>query len=165
MIQGVKNYSVAVKKIQNEIVFIRKIIPGGADKSYGIEVAKLAGLPKEVINRANEILEVLENFNNTTEIDLIHEQTSKKNQSNKIKDKNDKINDKSAKTDKGNDAIKEVAVTYESKIAKDEAVQISFTDIEKDNLLKEIKDINILNLTPMDGFNKLYELVKRAKSL
>ncbi|MGH4138172.1 DNA mismatch repair protein MutS [Clostridium sp.] len=158
MIEGVKNYSVAVKKIQNEIVFIRKIVPGGADKSYGIEVAKLAGLPKEVISRANEILEVLENFNNTTEIDLIHEQTSKKNQSNKI-------NDKSAKKDNGNDAIKEVAVTYEPKIVKDEAVQISFTDIEKDNLLKEIKDINILNLTPMDGFNKLYDLVKRAKLL
>ena len=65
MIKGVKNYSVAVKKIQNEIVFIRKIVPGGADKSYGIEVAKLAGLPKDVINRANEILEVLENLNNT----------------------------------------------------------------------------------------------------
>jgi DNA mismatch repair protein MutS len=157
IIKGVKNYSVDVKKIDNEIVFLRKIVPGGADESYGIEVAKLAGLPKDVINRANEILEALENFNNTTEIDLIHEQTSNKT--------NDKTNDKSAKKVNGNVAIKEVAVTYESKIVKDEAVQISFTDIEKDNLLKEIKDINILNLTPMDGFNKLYDLVKRAKLL
>ena len=47
---------------------------------------------------------------------------------------------------------------------EDEAIQINFTDIEKDNILKEIKNINILNLTPMDGFNKLYELVNRAKS-
>ena len=62
MINGVKNYSVAVKKIENEIVFLRKIVPGGADESYGIEVAKLAGLPKDVINRANEILEVTREF-------------------------------------------------------------------------------------------------------
>ena len=58
---------------------------------------------------------------------------------------------------------KEVAITYASNIVEDEVTQINFTDIEKDNMLKEIKNINILNLTPMDGFNKLYELVNRAK--
>ncbi|WP_291633017.1 DNA mismatch repair protein MutS [Clostridium sp.] len=158
MIKGIVNYSVAVKKIQNEIVFLRKIVPGGADKSYGIEVAKLAGLPKEVINRANEILEVLESFNNTTELDLVNKKTSSNKYSNKAKDKNDnKFTE--------NVSEKEAAITYASNTANDEVIQINFTDIEKDNILKEIKNINILNLTPMDGFNKLYELVKRAKLL
>ncbi|GCD09599.1 DNA mismatch repair protein MutS [Clostridium tagluense] len=152
MIKGVKNYSVAVKKIENEIVFIRKIVPGGADKSYGIEVAKLAGLPKDVITRASEILEVLENLNNT-EIDLIDKKTSSK----KTNNKNEK---KLVET-----AVKEAAIAYEPNIVTDEVIQINFTDIEKDNILNEIKNINILNLTPMDGFNKLYELVNRAKLL
>ncbi len=59
-IHGVRNYSVAVKEVDNNIIFLRKIIEGGADQSYGIEVAKLAGIPDEVINRAKEILETLE---------------------------------------------------------------------------------------------------------
>jgi DNA mismatch repair protein MutS len=56
----VKNYSVAVKEKEGGIIFLRKIIPGGTDKSYGIQVAKLAGLPEEVLNRATEILWELE---------------------------------------------------------------------------------------------------------
>lgn len=64
-IKGVKNYSVAVKKIGEEIAFLRKIIPGGADDSYGIEVAKLAGLPKEVTDRAKDILVTLEQGKNS----------------------------------------------------------------------------------------------------
>ncbi|MBN2641486.1 MAG: DNA mismatch repair protein MutS [Victivallales bacterium] len=59
--KGVKNYNVAVREYDNQVIFLRQIIPGGTDKSYGIHVAKLAGLPEEVINRANEILENLEN--------------------------------------------------------------------------------------------------------
>ena len=66
-IKGVKNYSVAVKKIGDEIAFLRKIIPGGADDSYGIEVAKLAGLPLDVTKRAKEILASLENAYETTD--------------------------------------------------------------------------------------------------
>ena len=57
---GVKNYNIAIKKRGEDLVFLRKIIPGGADRSYGIEVAKLAGLPKEVVSRAKKILEELE---------------------------------------------------------------------------------------------------------
>jgi DNA mismatch repair protein MutS len=67
-IYGVKNYSVAVKRINNEIIFLRKIISGGADESYGIEVAALAGLPKETIIRAKEILMTLENDKHNTQI-------------------------------------------------------------------------------------------------
>ena len=54
---GVKNYSVAVKERGNDIVFLRRIIAGGTDRSYGVHVARLAGLPKKVLDRANEILQ------------------------------------------------------------------------------------------------------------
>ncbi len=58
--QGVKNYNVQVKEKNDKIVFLRKIVPGGSDKSYGIQVARLAGMPQEVIDRAKEILANLE---------------------------------------------------------------------------------------------------------
>ena len=57
---GVKNYNVAVKEWNDEIIFLRKIVPGGTDKSYGIHVARLAGLPRKVIERAKDILNALE---------------------------------------------------------------------------------------------------------
>jgi DNA mismatch repair protein MutS len=57
---GVKNYNIAVRTRGDEIIFLRKIIPGGADRSYGIEVAQLAGLPQKVVDRAREILRELE---------------------------------------------------------------------------------------------------------
>ena len=59
-IDGVNNYSVAVKKIGEDIKFLRKIVPGGVDDSYGIEVAKLAGLPNKVLSRAKELLNEME---------------------------------------------------------------------------------------------------------
>ena len=59
-IDGVKNYNIAAKKRKDDIVFLRKIVPGGADQSYGIEVAKLAGVPSRVIERARDILAELE---------------------------------------------------------------------------------------------------------
>ncbi|MBO5724792.1 MAG: DNA mismatch repair protein MutS, partial [Lentisphaeria bacterium] len=59
--KGVRNYNVAVREYGDQIIFLRQIVPGGADKSYGIHVAKLAGLPKDVIRRALEILDNLEN--------------------------------------------------------------------------------------------------------
>ena len=59
-IEGVKNYSIAVKEKGEDIIFLRKIIPGGTDESYGIHVAKLAGVPQTVVKRSNEILRTLE---------------------------------------------------------------------------------------------------------
>ena len=56
LLDGVKNYNIAVKKRGDEITFLRRIVPGGADESYGVEVAKLAGLPDSIIERAKEIL-------------------------------------------------------------------------------------------------------------
>lgn len=60
MIDGVKNYSIAVKEKGEDIIFLRKIVKGGTDESYGIHVAKLAGVPKDVLNNAKEILKNLE---------------------------------------------------------------------------------------------------------
>lgn len=156
LIKGVKNYSIDVKKIDNEIVFLRKIVPGGADKSYGIEVAKLAGLPKDVINRANEILEELETFNNITELDLINKKSVNKTNINKASGNNNKD---------FNETLRDSEVAITNAYDTEEVTQINFTDIEVNNMLKEIKNIDVLNLTPMDGFNKLYDLVKRAKLL
>ena len=59
-LDGVKNYQIAVKEKGEDIIFLRKIIPGGTDESYGIHVAKLAGAPKKVVSRANDILKTLE---------------------------------------------------------------------------------------------------------
>jgi len=65
---NVKNYNIAVKKRGDQMIFLRKIVPGAADDSYGVEVAKLAGLPSPVITRAREILKELENGEHTTHV-------------------------------------------------------------------------------------------------
>ncbi len=64
---GVCNFNVAVREWNEQIIFLRKIVPGGADKSYGIQVARLAGLPREILNRAKDILSHLEKPNGATE--------------------------------------------------------------------------------------------------
>ena len=64
---GACNFNVAVREWNDQIIFLRKIIPGGADKSYGIQVARLAGLPKEILDRAKDILSHLENSSRATE--------------------------------------------------------------------------------------------------
>lgn len=68
LLDGVRNYSIAVKKRGDDITFLRRIIPGGADDSYGIEVAKLAGVPQSIINRAKEILKELESGQGETKV-------------------------------------------------------------------------------------------------
>ena len=67
-LNGIKNYNIAVKKRGDEITFLRRIIRGGADKSYGIEVAKLSGISDVIINRAKEILNTLESNPNSEKI-------------------------------------------------------------------------------------------------
>ncbi|MEP6698579.1 MAG: DNA mismatch repair protein MutS, partial [Verrucomicrobiota bacterium] len=62
------NFNVAVREWNEQIIFLRKIIPGGADKSYGIHVARLAGVPKEILDRAKDILSHLEKPNGTTDV-------------------------------------------------------------------------------------------------
>ena len=65
--EGIKNYCVAVQERDGDVVFLRKIVPGGADRSYGIHVAKLAGLPQTVIARAQQVLAQLEQPDAATE--------------------------------------------------------------------------------------------------
>lgn len=72
LLEGVKNYSIAVKKRGDDITFLRRIVPGGADDSYGIEVAKLAGVPNSIINRAKEILADLESGKAETIIEKVN---------------------------------------------------------------------------------------------
>jgi DNA mismatch repair protein MutS len=66
--KGVANFNVAVREWNEQIIFLRKIIPGGADKSYGIHVARLAGVPKEILDRAKDILSHLERPNGTADV-------------------------------------------------------------------------------------------------
>ena len=72
LLDGVKNYSIAVKKRGDDITFLRRIVPGGADDSYGIEVAKLAGVPQSIISRAKEILAELESGKSEIQADPKH---------------------------------------------------------------------------------------------
>ncbi|KEI04434.1 DNA mismatch repair protein MutS [Clostridium botulinum] len=155
-IEGVKNYSIAVKKVDDDIIFLRKIIEGGADESYGIEVAKLAGIPKDVIDRAKEILLNLEGDS------ISVEETSSKTVFTKVEEINlEASQDESVIENNISYETPEVAIENSSKDIK----QIGFVDIEKESLLKEISSIDILNMTAMEGFNKLYDIIKRAKSL
>ena len=126
ILPGVKNYSVAVKKTKDSVVFLRKIIEGGADESYGIEVAKLAGLPDEVIDRAREILCDLEGEN---KFDI-------ENVSSFSEIKENEESFKEAAID-----VNESRVIVEEKISSDASVNVyeNKLDIDKSNNLKEIE--------------------------
>lgn len=133
-INNVNNYCIAVKEQGDDIVFLRKIIKGGADKSYGIQVAKLAGVPDMVIDRAREIVEQL------SDNDIIE-----KVQSITVDIKGDR----------------------KKPVAYDEVdlEQISLFDTVKDeDVLEELKSIDISNLTPMDALNMLYRLQNKLKN-
>lgn len=154
-LEGIKNYSVAVSEIDDNIIFLRKIVEGGADQSYGIEVAKLAGLPNEVINRAKEILSTLEDTN--TKVDnkeIAIESVKIKNTNNEDKDSN--FND---------NYILETKDNKKSKKVKEDNFQLDFTMIEKENLLNSIANIDVMALTPLDAMNALYKLTIEAKKL
>lgn len=133
-ISNVNNYCIAVKEKGDDIVFLRKIIKGGADRSYGIQVAKLAGVPDMVIDRAKEIARQLSD-NDITE----------KVQSIAIENKPDK----------------KKAVHYDEV----DLSQMSLFDTVKDeDVLKELKEIDITNLTPLDALNTLYKLQNMLKN-
>lgn len=168
-IHGVRNYSVAVKEVDNNIIFLRKIIEGGADQSYGIEVAKLAGIPDEVINRAKEILETLEMESSKDNLDLALKEVNASKEdieeasittSYEVKEtlvEEDKIEIKEEVISKSSDAK-----THKK---EDDQIQLDFSAIGKDNLIKELSEVDILSLNPMEAMNRLYALVKEAKNL
>ena len=153
-IHGVRNYSVAVKEVDNNIIFLRKIIEGGADQSYGIEVAKLAGIPDEVINRAKEILEKLEMESSKDNLDLA------------LKEVNVSKEDIEEASITSSYEVKETLVEEDKiEIKEDDQIQLDFSAIGKDNLIKELSEVDILSLNPMEAMNRLYALVKEAKNL
>ncbi|AOR23627.1 DNA mismatch repair protein MutS [Clostridium taeniosporum] len=197
VLPGVKNYSVAVKKLKDSVVFLRKIVEGGADESYGIEVAKLAGLPDNVINRAREILNDLED-KNTFDINKVSSSTvdsyeekeiavdCTKNEDrivsskNTIIQENDYDKEKILKIENQNieyretieslkveiKELKEVNSKKHNKNNKDvsrDNMQINFEFIEKESFIKELSEVEILSLNPMEAMNALYKLVTEAK--
>lgn len=120
LLDGVKNYNIAVKKRGDDITFLRRIIPGGADDSYGIQVAKLAGIPNIVVARAKQILEELEKSNVKT----------KEPVKSKIKDVEEKVNE---------NQISLIPSTSELVVKKIKSIDVNtLTPIEAMNLLFEI---------------------------
>lgn len=136
-IDNVSNYCVAVKEKGDDIVFLRKIIKGGADKSYGIQVAKLAGLPDIVIDRAKELLDQLTDSDITERIQSIE-------------------------TKSGQDSGRPKKVKHYDEV--DLGQMSLFETVSDEDVLKELKEIDISNLTPLDALNTLYRLQTELKN-
>lgn len=136
-LDGVNNYCIAVKENGDDIVFLRKIIKGGADKSYGIQVAKLAGVPDTVIERAKELVADLSDADISLKARDIA-QYSKKQE--KLVDSYKKVDDLEVK-------------------------QMSLFDtVNNDDIIEDIKVLDISNMTPIDALNTLYKLQGRVKN-
>lgn len=133
-IPGVNNYCIAVKERGDDIVFLRKIVKGGADKSYGIQVAKLAGVPDSVLDRAKELVDVLVHTDITSTFKDLAENSRK---------------------------TKPQAVHYDEV----DLEQISLFDTVQDqDIIEELKNLDITMLTPMDAMNTLYRLQNKLKN-
>lgn len=131
-ISGVNNYCIAVKEKGDDIVFLRKIVKGGADKSYGIQVAKLAGVPDSVICRAKELVEELSDADITAAVKDLTSSSKKK-----------------------------------QKIVYDQVdmAQMSLFDTVQDNdIVEEIRNLDLSNLTPMEAMNILFNLQNKISN-
>ena len=135
-LESVNNYCIAVKEKGDDIVFLRKIVKGGADKSYGIQVAKLAGVPDMVIDRAKEIVEQLTDNDITEKVQYISTNTNKTERKAAVK-KYDEV----------------------------DLAQFSLFDtVTDEDVLTELKEIDITTLTPLDAMNTLYRLQNKLKN-
>ena len=131
---NVNNYCIAVKEKGDDIVFLRKIVKGGADRSYGIQVAKLAGVPDMVIDRAKEIAEQLSDNDVTEKVQSI--QTQAKSEKVKVK-KYDQV---------------------------DLAQMSLFDTVSDSDVIDELLAVDIQTLTPLDALNTLYKLQNMIKN-
>ncbi|QUO33598.1 DNA mismatch repair protein MutS [Faecalicatena sp. Marseille-Q4148] len=135
-ISNVNNYCIAVKENGDDIVFLRKIVKGGADKSYGIQVAKLAGVPDSVIARAKEIAEELSD----SDIAL-------------------RINEA---------ASAETEPKPKAKAPRYDEVDLAqfslFDTVKDDDVLEELKEMDVAHMTPMDALNAIYRLQNKLKN-
>ena len=133
---GVNNYCILVKERGDDIVFLRKIAAGGADKSYGIQVAKLAGVPDSVTERAKELIEELSSADIATRAREIAEATPAASKRKPVK-RTDEV----------------------------EAGQLSLFDaMNNDTIIDEISQIDITSMTTMDALNTLYNLQNKIKN-
>ena len=140
-LNSVNNYCIAVKEQGEDIIFLRKIIKGGADKSYGIQVAKLAGVPEDVLRRAYEIADQLtENDINAAGISVAQKHTKPS------EEKEAKCSKKSGKTE------------TPGQLSLFGADSTDYSDI-----IEVLKSIDISQMTPMSAMNKLYELQEMLK--
>ena len=132
----IKNYNVSVKEVSNKVIFLRKLVPGGSEHSFGIHVAKMAGMPKSIVKRSDEILKQLETDNRQEGIDCKDKAKGK----GKVKAK----------------PVKEIASAAEG-------YQLSFFQLDDPVLSQvrdEIKNLDVNNLTPIEALNKLSEIRK-----
>ena len=135
-IAGVKNYCIAVKEQGDDIVFLRKIVRGGADKSYGIQVAKLAGVPDSVIARAKEIAEELSDNDITARAKEIAQANANVTQ-HKAVPKPDEV----------------------------DMQQLSFFDtVRDDDIVRELEGLELTTMTPIDALNTLYRLQTKLRN-
>ena len=134
-INNVNNYCIAVKEKGDDIIFLRKIVKGGADKSYGIQVARLAGVPETVIERAKEIVEEL------VQADI----------TDRIKDIASHGQEQPAAKPRHYDEV-------------DLAQMSLFDTVKDDDVIDEIKNLDLGNLTPIDALNMLYQLQNKLKN-
>ena len=136
-INNVNNYCIAVRESGDDIVFLRKIVKGGADRSYGIQVARLAGVPDMVIDRAKEIAEQLSDNDITEKIQSISVNAGGENGKSKRVERPDDV-------DLG---------------------QMSFFEtVSDEDVLKELAEIDISTLTPLDALNTLYKLQNKINN-
>lgn len=134
-----KNYNVAVHEDGEKVTFLRKVVSGGADQSYGIHVARLAGLPRSVIVRAQQILEVLEQHNLSVETDGVANRPQKADQ--KIPRPKRRITRKTLQSD---------------------SLQMALFTPKTHPLLEEIRQLELSQITPLDAVNILYDLKAKA---
>lgn len=170
----VKNYCIAVKEKGSDVTFLRRIIRGSADKSYGIHVAKLAGLPQEVVKRAETILIDLENTAPTKEKTIIAKDISDENNiDTTIKQDTAITNDTSQEVNYLQDSQDDTEIAdYQEKtptLTANPTKKLKFMQVAEMPTLfgvsisTQLKELDLMSMTPLDAMNKLYELQQQAK--
>lgn len=170
----VKNYCIAVKEKGSDVTFLRRIIRGSADKSYGIHVAKLAGLPQEVVKRAETILIDLENTAPTKEKTIISKDISDENNiDTTIKQDTAITNDTSQEVNYLQDNQNDTETAdYQEKtptLTANPTKKLKFMQVAEMPTLfgvsisTQLKELDLMSMTPLDAMNKLYELQQQAK--
>lgn len=170
----VKNYCIAVKEKGSDVTFLRRIIRGSADKSYGIHVAKLAGLPQEVVKRAETILIDLENTAPTKEKTIIAKDISDENNiDTTIKQDTAITNDTSQEVNYLQDNQNDTETAdYQEKtptLTANPTKKLKFMQVAEMPTLfgvsisTQLKELDLMSMTPLDAMNKLYELQQQAK--